>query len=70
MHMSMENREGLQVTQLQDESAHVTESSGRDGGKRACSIIGVKNFKLPQPARLPQSVSALHHCKLDVQHED
>ena len=66
--MSMENREGLRVTQLQDESAHVTESLGRDGGKRACSIIGVKNFKLPQPARLPQSVSALHHCKLDVKH--
>jgi len=66
----MENREGLQVTQPQDESAHVTESLGRDGGKRACSIIGVKNFRLPQPARLPQSVSALHHCKLDVQHTD
>jgi hypothetical protein len=27
-------------------------------------------LKLPQPARLPQSVSALHDCKLDVQHRD
>ena len=68
--MPVENREGLQVTQLQAGSAHVTESLGRDGGKRACSIIGRKNFKLPRPARLPQSVYALHHCRLDVQQTD
>ena len=27
-----------------------------------------RGLKLPQPARLPQSVSALHHCKLDEHH--
>jgi hypothetical protein len=44
--MSIENPEGLQVTQLQDENAHVTEGSGRDGGKRACSITGVKRLEV------------------------
>ena len=44
--MSIENPKGLQVTQLQDENAHVTEGSGRDGGKRACSITAVKWLEL------------------------
>ena len=61
--MSMENREGLQVTQLQDENAHATDGLGRDGGKRACSIIGAERLEIATAC----TVAAICLCTASLQ---